>query len=473
MPLFNRSGFSLHNSSGNRCPTDSLLLLAKKDSIDARLYELAFSYGKYLLLTSSRPGSLPANLQGVWTNKINSPWNGDYHININLPMNYWPAEVMNIAETHQPLFDLIETVAQPGQQTARVHYGFDGWTLHTCTNVWGFTSPGEGIGWGYYPVGAAWMCYDIMEHYRFTNDKDFLEGIYPTFAEAVRFLSEWLIKDSKTGMYIAGPAASPENAFVIDGTRNNLTLATSHAHQLIWQLFTDFMEASKVLNVSTDFTKMVNLQLQQMAPTPIGKDGRLLEWNVELKENDKGHRHLSHLVGLYPGHQFNAVHTPEYVEAAQKSIDYRVANGCGYVGWSGAWLSGLNARLKRPEQAVYSLDLVIKRMLPNLFNLGAPFQIEGNFGVSAGIAEMLLQSHINDNGYQLIDILPALPKVWNTGNFKGMKARGNFEVDAAWENGELTLLHVTSLSCNKCRVLYQGKVLFEGELPVGETWKFK
>ena len=231
------------------------------------------------------------------------------------------------------------------------------------------------------------------------------------------------------------------------------------------------MEASKILNISSDVTSVVNHKLQRLAPTPIGKDGRLMEWNVELEEADKGHRHLSHLVGLYPGHQFNAVHTPQYVEAAQKSIDFRVAHGCGYVGWSGAWLSGLNARLKRPEQAVYSLDMVIKRMLPNLFNLGAPFQIEGNFGVSAGIAEMLLQSHIQKEGYQIIDILPALPKEWNTGHFKGLKARGNFEVDATWENGELKALKVTSLSGNKCMIMYKNNILFEGKLPQHESYK--
>ncbi len=471
MSLFGRSNFSLKNSSGNRYFTDSLLYMAKNDSIDARLYELSFSYGKYLLLTSSRPGSLPANLQGVWTNKVNSPWNGDYHININLPMNYWPAEVMNIAETHQPLFDFIKSVAQPGKRTAQVHYGLHGWTLHPCTNIWGFTSPGEGISWGYYPIGAAWMCLDILEHYRFTGDKQFLQDMYITLEGAVRFLSEWLVKDAKTGQYLAGPSSSPENAFVVGGVRSNLTLATSHAQQLIWQLFTDFMEASKVLNISSEVVSEVSHKLKHLTPTPIGKDGRLMEWNVELEESDKGHRHLSHLVGLYPGHQFNTIHTPEYVEAAKKSIDCRVEHGCGYVGWSGAWLAGLNARLKRPEQAVYSLNMVIKRMLPNLFNLGAPFQIEGNFGVSAGIAEMLLQSHIQKEEYRVIDILPALPKEWNTGHFKGLRARGNFEVDASWKKGDLKALKVTSLSGNKCMIMYKNNILFKGELLQNKSYK--
>lgn len=474
MPLFGRSNFSLNNSSDNNFPTDSLLLLAQKNSIDNHLYELAFSYGKYLLLTSSRPGSLPANLQGLWSNKINSPWNGDYHININLPMNYWPAEVLNISESHLPLFDFIQSVAEPGHKTAKNHYGLGGWVLHPCTNVWGFTSPGEGLGWGYYPVGAAWICLDILEYYRFTGNRQFLRKNYLTLQEAVKFLSEWLIKDDKSGMYMAGPSCSPENAFItVDGTRCNLSLATSHAQQLIWQLFTDFMEASKVLNVSSDFTSEVSYKLQHLVPPLIGKDGRLLEWNTELKEAEKGHRHLSHLVGLYPGGQFNSVYTPEFVKAAQKSIDYRIAHGCGYVGWSGAWLSNLNARLKRPEQALYSLDMVIKRMLPNMFNLGAPFQIEGNFGVSSGIAEMLLQSHIKKNDYQIIDILPSLPKAWKTGNFRGLKARGNFEIDAVWENSGLKQLKVNSLSGNKCCIMYKDSVLFKGILPQNKSFIYK
>ena len=474
MPLFGRSSFTLANSSGNQCPTDSLLLWTKKDSINARLYELSFSYGKYLLLTSSRPGTLPANLQGVWSNKINSPWNGDYHININLPMNYWPSEILNISETHLPVFDFINSLVAPGEKTAKNHYGLNGWLLNPCTNIWGFTSPGEGLGWGYYPVGAAWLCLDILEHYRFTCDTEFLKKMYPALEGAVRFLNEWLIKDALSGKYVASASCSPENAFVApDGSKDNLTLATSHSQQLIWQLFTDFMEASRALQISSDFTKEVNHKLQHLAITPIGKDGRLLEWNKEFEEVDKGHRHLSHLVGLYPGSQFNTVQTPDYTQAAEKSIDYRIKHGCGYVGWSGAWLSNLFARVGRSEDALTSLDMVIKRMLPNLFNLGAPFQIEGNFGLSSGIAEMLLQSHVCNDGYQIIDILPALPQSWASGNFKGLKARGNFEVSAVWENNELKKVNVTSFSGRKCCIRYQGRELFKGELAKNKSWNLQ
>ena len=475
--LFDRSDFSLSNSSVNKIPTDSLLVRVKNNhQVDTRLHELLFHFGKYLLISSSRPGTLPANLQGIWTNKLNSPWNGDFHTDINIQMNYWPTEVTNLSELHQPLFDLINSIVEPGTKTAQVQYGMKGWVVHPVTNVWGFTSPGERIGWGMHAGATAWICQHIAEHYRFTGDSDFLKEMYPALKGAVMFYLDWLVKDPKTGEYISGPAVSPENTFYApDGSKCQISMGPSHDQQVIYQLLSDFIAASDVLQENDTIVEHVKQVLVHLAQSPIGPDGRLMEWRYDFKEVDKGHRHLSHMFALHPGCQINTVQTPELVEAAKKSLQCRIAHGTGHVGWSGAWLVNLYARLQDSEHAIDGINTMLEtHIAPNMFSLlGAPFQIEAGFGLTAGIAEMLLQSHVYDQGVQVLSILPTLPSVWKTGCFKRLKARGGFEISASWEDGKLNELKVLSLLGNKCRIIYDGQELFNGKLEQGTSWEYK
>lgn len=469
---FKRTDFKL---SGSSCtlPTDSLAAMAKKGDVDNHLYELMFQYGRYLLISSSRPGTMPANLQGIWANKIQTPWNGDYHTDVNVEMNYWPSEVTNLSEMHLPLFDLIESLVKPGSRTARIQYNKKGWVVHPITNVWGYTSPGESASWGMHTGAPAWICQHIAEHYRFTGDKKFIERMYPVLKGAVEFYMDWLTEDTATGKLVSGPAVSPENTFVApDGSHCQISMGPTHDQQTIWQLFDDFCMISKELNISDSFTKSVADAQSRLAGTQIGSDGRIMEWAHEFKEVEPGHRHISHLFAVHPGSQINTLKTPELAEAANKSIDYRISHGGGHTGWSSAWLVSQYARLHRSDKALGSLDNVLKKSLnPNLFTECPPFQIDANFGTTAGISEMLLQSHVYDNGGYIINLLPALPEDWSKGSFSGMKARGCFEVSAEWNEGKLEKAEVKSLSGNKCRIMYDGRIIFDGTLKKGGKWK--
>lgn len=469
---FERTDFKLSDSS-NSLPTDSLVTMARKGVVDNHLYELMFQYGRYLLISSSRPGTMPANLQGIWANKIQTPWNGDYHTDVNVEMNYWPSEVTNLSEMHLPLFDLIESLVKPGSRTAKIQYNKKGWVVHPITNVWGYTSPGESASWGMHTGAPAWICQHIAEHYRFTGDKKFIERMYPVLKGAVEFYMDWLSEDPATGKLVSGPAVSPENTFVApDGSHCQISMGPAHDQQTIWQLFDDFCMISKELSISDSFTRSVADAQSRLAGTQIGSDGRIMEWAHEFKEVEPGHRHISHLFAVHPGSQINTLKTPELAEAANKSIDYRISHGGGHTGWSSAWLVSQYARLNRSDKALESLDNVFKKSLnPNLFTECPPFQIDANFGTTAGISEMLLQSHVYDDGAYIINILPALPEDWKEGSFCGMKARGGFEVSAEWEDGKLEKAEVKSLLGNKCRVMYNGEIIFDGTLKKGGKWK--
>lgn len=436
--------------------TDKRLKKFKETKLDPHLIELIFQYGRYLLIASSRPNTLPANLQGIWANKIQTPWNGDYHTDVNVQMNYWLAESTNLGEMHLPLFDLIASIQKPGAKTAKIHYNAGGWVIHPITNVWGFTAPGEQSSWGMHVGGGAWLATHIMEHYYYTLDKYFLKKSYPVLKASTQFYKDWLIEDPKTGELLSGPSVSPENTFLApDGSKSQICMGPSHDQQVIWQLFKNFIDASKALNINDDYLKEIIRAKEKLAKPKIAKDGRLMEWNEEFEEVEKGHRHISHLFGLHPGYQIDIKKTPKLALAAKKSLDFRIENGSGYTGWSAAWLVNQYARLGDGNNAQKSLQkFLLKSTSPNLFGMHPPFQIDGNFGITAGIAEMLLQSQSEE-----IRLLPALPLNWKSGVVKGLSARGGFTVDMQWEKGKLTYVKVHSKKGGICKIEYKGKLV--------------
>jgi alpha-L-fucosidase 2 len=449
-------------------PTDERIKKFKQTKSDPHLTELLFQYGRYLLISSSRPGSLPANLQGVWANKIQTPWNGDYHTDVNVEMNYWPAEVTNLPEMHLPLFDLIESIAEPGKKTAKIQYDLNGWVVHPVTNVWGYTSPGERASWGLHSGGGAWICSHIGEHYAFTEDKAFLKRMYPVLEGSVQFYMGWLVEDPKTGKLVSGPAVSPENTFIApDGSKSQISMGPSHDQQVIWQLFEDFIFASKELDIENTFISKVKVAKNRLAETKIGSDGRLMEWSEEFPEAEPGHRHISHLFALHPGYQINSKDTPKLMEAAEKSLDYRTEHGGGHTGWSAAWLISQYARLYEGEKAKISLDTVLAKSTSlNMFGQHPPFQMDANFGATAGIAEMLIHSHAGE-----IHLLPALPAAWADGESKGLCARGGFVVDMKWKNGKLTDARIFSKNGNECIIRY-GEKTVNLKTKKGRTYSF-
>ncbi|KAB7728690.1 glycoside hydrolase family 95 protein [Rudanella paleaurantiibacter] len=454
---FDRTSFTLFSGNDTQ-PTDERLAAFKTNRNDPHLYELLFQYGRYLLISSSRPGTLPANLQGIWGNKIQTPWNGDYHTNINIQMNYWPAEVTNLPELHLPFFDLLRSLTTPGAETARVHYHARGWVMHPITNVWGYTAPGEQASWGMHTGATAWLCSHIAEHYRYTQDKAFLRQMYPVLKAATEFYMDWLVVHPQTGKLVSGPAGSPENTFIApDGSKSQISMGPAHEQQVIWQLFQDFGLVSKALGISDSWTRRIAEAQGQLAGPQIGADGRLMEWAEPFKEAEPGHRHISHLFALHPGHQINAVQTPDLMDAVRKSLDYRMANGGGHTGWSAAWLVSQYARLGEAEKAKASLDVVgAKSTSINLFGQHPPFQMDANFGTTAGIAEMLLQSHVETpEGGVLIDLLPALPASWANGAVGGLVARGGYNISMNWKSGQLEQVTVEARQSGRATLRYK------------------
>ena len=465
--LFRRVELDLGETDAADLPTDKRVEILKEGGPDdPHLVAMLFQYGRYLLISSSGPGCMASALHGIWPGRMgDTSYNAAYHVNVNVQMNYWPVEVTNLSECHMPLFDLIDIARPWGRKTAREVYGCGGFVIHHNFDGWGGVGPFGSSPYGLWSGGAGWLCQHIWEHYLFTLDKEFLANRgYPIMKEATRFYLDYLVEHPRTGELVTGPTSSPENSFIEPGGNAKLSfdMGVSMDQEIVWELLTNCLAAAKLMGIKDEFTQEAQQNLDKLALPKIGSDGRLLEWYGEYEEADPGHRHLSHLYGMHPGARITMNGTPKLAGAVRKSLEYRLEHGAakrsgaGKIVWSRAWVLNFWARLLDGEKAHAELrSFMLNTLEPNLCKKwgSRPYCMDANTGVTAGIAEMLIQSHAGE-----VHLLPALPKAWPKGSFKGFRARGAFTVDASWYNGKLQRACIVSEKGSPLKVRYGAKV---------------